>query len=321
MPIRHLMELEGKSRKLGFPALPGLRTLGMPRPFTNFLYVSGITRDSSGAVLASCMVDLFRTADDTWLQSTVSDATGKYTFLPVNNGNGPYYIVAYKAGTVDKAGTSVNSLIGAIPIFQTGTYSTNFLATENPISEAGLWTNGSVAAWNDMQTTPNKCFGTQFIPSGFADNCAFLTGVAGLGNDYFIEGVVFRQAGYAPTTTHELELLIRGTVTPGAPGDIKTIEILMDTSNSSDLVSWNGPPSSFTTGLGTGSIGAFVDGTVIRVEVIGLNLVVKKDGVSVMVNTNPLPFATGVPGVATFTRGGDDVLANLGWRSISVGTL
>lgn len=72
--------------------------------------LSGITRDSTGTVLAGCVVDMFRTANDTLISSTVSDAAGAYT-LPVSGPAGPFYLVAYKAGSPDVSGTSANTLI------------------------------------------------------------------------------------------------------------------------------------------------------------------------------------------------------------------
>lgn len=72
--------------------------------------LSGVTRDSAGAVLAGCVVDMFRTTDDVLVGATISDGAGVYT-LPVSGPGGPFYLVAYKVGVPDVAGTSVNTLI------------------------------------------------------------------------------------------------------------------------------------------------------------------------------------------------------------------
>ena len=73
--------------------------------------ISGITKDSTGAALGGCTVKLYRTSDDVLLGTTVSDATtGEYKF------NASHccaqYLVAYKAGSPDVAGTTVNTLVG-----------------------------------------------------------------------------------------------------------------------------------------------------------------------------------------------------------------
>lgn len=75
--------------------------------------ISGVTKDSAGAVLGSCVVQLFLTATDYFISELISDAaTGAYEFR-VGLGTGPYYLVAYKAGSPDVAGTTANVLVGA----------------------------------------------------------------------------------------------------------------------------------------------------------------------------------------------------------------
>lgn len=74
--------------------------------------VAGVTQDSTGAPLGSCIVQLFRTVDDALIAETISDASGHYSF-PVQNDDALYYVVAYKAGGPDVAGTTVNTLTGA----------------------------------------------------------------------------------------------------------------------------------------------------------------------------------------------------------------
>lgn len=84
-----------------------------PVMFSDKAYkISGITKDSTGAVLGGCLVSLFYTQGDTLICKMLSDATtGEYSF-----GMGPSldcYVVAYKAGAPDVAGTTVNTLVGA----------------------------------------------------------------------------------------------------------------------------------------------------------------------------------------------------------------
>ncbi len=71
--------------------------------------ITGITKDSTGATLAACQVQLFRTVDDAFIQEVASDGVGAYVLTPTVSG--PFYIVAYKAGSPDVAGTSVNTLV------------------------------------------------------------------------------------------------------------------------------------------------------------------------------------------------------------------
>ena len=71
--------------------------------------ISGITRDSAGASLANCRVELFVTARDVSIAETVSGSFGSFAFdMP---GTGPFYLIAYKAGGPDVAGTTVNTIM------------------------------------------------------------------------------------------------------------------------------------------------------------------------------------------------------------------
>lgn len=74
--------------------------------------IIGISRDSTGAILGTCMVDLFITGSDALVERITSDASGNFRFG--NPGTGPFYLVAYKAGSPDVAGTTVNTLLPAL---------------------------------------------------------------------------------------------------------------------------------------------------------------------------------------------------------------
>ena len=105
-------------------AIPGKR-FGAPRPNvfgqrtasakafrsrlgSNNLTLSGVSRDSSGATLSNCRVMVFRTQDKSFITEIVSDASGVWS-LTLNVG-GPFFLVEYKAGSPDVAGTSLNTL-------------------------------------------------------------------------------------------------------------------------------------------------------------------------------------------------------------------
>lgn len=73
--------------------------------------ISGTTRDSTGAALGACAVKLFRTADDSLVNQTVSNASGLY-ITPASNLLA-HYLVTYKVGSPDVTGASVNTLVGS----------------------------------------------------------------------------------------------------------------------------------------------------------------------------------------------------------------
>jgi hypothetical protein len=89
------------------------RASGQRSPgFTNPLSISGITKDSTGAVLANCTVHLFDANDLERAQGT-SDGNGAYKLWIRAPLATPCYIVAYKAGGTDVAGTTQNTLVPA----------------------------------------------------------------------------------------------------------------------------------------------------------------------------------------------------------------
>jgi hypothetical protein len=102
-----LFKLQGlhSRRGNGIAPLVGFQTLPVV-----LLRIYGVTRDSGGTALASCTVNLFRTSDNAFIDRVVSGADGAYEFrsgsLTTN-----YYVVAYKAGSPDVSGTTVNTLV------------------------------------------------------------------------------------------------------------------------------------------------------------------------------------------------------------------
>jgi hypothetical protein len=76
-----------------------------PGGFSNH-QLAGVTRDSAGVALGFCRVDLCQA--NIIVTSLISDASGNFLFKCP--GSGPFFIVAYKQGSPDVAGTTVNTL-------------------------------------------------------------------------------------------------------------------------------------------------------------------------------------------------------------------
>ena len=75
-------------------------------------HIAGVTRNSVGTALGSCVVESHLTADGSKIAVVTSDAgTGAFSVLA--GSVAPHYLVAYKAGSPDIAGTSVNTLVGS----------------------------------------------------------------------------------------------------------------------------------------------------------------------------------------------------------------
>lgn len=92
----------------GMKFMPDVVHALKPMPAT-FWQIVGKTRDSAGAILGSCVVQLFRTSNDMIVGDAVSNADGNY-YVKGAVPNVDHYIVAYKAGAPDLAGTTLNTL-------------------------------------------------------------------------------------------------------------------------------------------------------------------------------------------------------------------
>lgn len=77
---------------------------------TVMAFITGVTRTAAGAILGLCTVHAFRTADDVEVGQTVSALDGTYS-IAVAPGVA-HYLVAYKVGSPDRAGTTVNTIVG-----------------------------------------------------------------------------------------------------------------------------------------------------------------------------------------------------------------
>jgi subtilisin family serine protease len=197
-------------------------------------------------------------------------------------------------------------------------YTTNFPATENPISQGGMWINGKAVGldWNNVQTTPGKAFAAAFV-GGYDDPIAVLN-TTFTANQY-AQGTVYRAAGYSPSTNHEIELLLRFRITPDTA---RGYEILWGHGGELNVVRWNGPYGSYTPLLGTigPNIGAAVDGDVLRGEIVGNVVRVYKNGTLVATTPADNTFADGQPGIGFWPRPGA-TLQSFGWKSFSAGSL
>jgi hypothetical protein len=181
-------------------------------------------------------------------------------------------------------------------------YSTNFPATENPISEGGIWlggkTNGNV--FKDVRTTPGRAFASG-INDNYDDSLAIIN-QSNIPNNHYVEVVIYLEPGYTAPSSHEIELLLRGNITANSA---PLYEILM--------------PFGGTFGqifIQTGPIGGFQDlnaqgpgysrlktGDVVRAQIIGSNITVYVNG-NVGMTASDSRLTSGKPGMGFFVRPG-----------------
>lgn len=79
----------------------------------SFYRLTGVSRDSTGAVLGGCTVKVFMTLNDTKVYETVSDGSGNWS-IDVSPNPGPFYYVEYLIGSPDRAGTSINTNVPTV---------------------------------------------------------------------------------------------------------------------------------------------------------------------------------------------------------------
>ena len=200
-------------------------------------------------------------------------------------------------GEVD-GGTEVTASMTGIII--NGSYSTNFSATENPISEGGVWINGEATGidWGNVATIPGLAYGTS-LNSQFADPTAVLAGL--WASDQWAQGTV-EIDGSVSGGPHEVELLLNTTITPYS---ITGYEILFSV-NPNDpyiqIVRWNGALNDFTylnvVSMDGVSMGV-ADGDVVKATHIGNTITVYKNGTQVLQATDST-YSTGSPGIGFY---------------------
>lgn len=100
-----------------FPASWEFEVDSNPKKFRGTFTVNGsiplgVTKDSTGAALGSCRVDLFETGSNRYISSTTSDGSGNYSFTVPSNSQ-TYFVRAYKAGGTNLFGTTDETIQAA----------------------------------------------------------------------------------------------------------------------------------------------------------------------------------------------------------------
>jgi hypothetical protein len=72
-------------------------------------YIMGKCKDASGVAIGGAVVSGFRTSTDQLIRRTVADSQGNYELGTEYLGEN-HYIVAYSAGSPDRAGMTINTL-------------------------------------------------------------------------------------------------------------------------------------------------------------------------------------------------------------------
>lgn len=73
-------------------------------------FINGICKDSTSTIVANATVQAFRTSDDLYVGQDVSREDGTYNCGVATVAGVQHYLVAYKAGSPDITGATVNTL-------------------------------------------------------------------------------------------------------------------------------------------------------------------------------------------------------------------
>lgn len=200
-----------------------------------------------------------------------------------------------------------------------GDFSTNFPATENPLSQGGIWLNGGTDGldWTDCQTASGLLGATSIesAPPPYNDSTACLkTAYRAFNARQFAQGVIHRASGY--TTGHEALLLLRWSISAHVA---RGYELYWSTNGGLTIVRWNGPVNDFNA-IATTSPGLAANGDTVRFEADGSNLAAKING-STVLTISDSAWATGQPGLGNNPYGAGSDFFSYGWSSYTAGDL
>jgi hypothetical protein len=200
-------------------------------------------------------------------------------------------------------------------------YSTVFPSTENPLSDGGKWVQGGTVGldWQNTRSVPGLEYASGVNAYwNYDDSISHLTGFAA---NHYAQATYFKDAGYSPADSHECELLLRFDITAH---NARGYEIQFPFGGGIEIVKWNGPAGDYTviTTNGTGAgPGTLVTGDVLRAEMVGSVITVKKNGATCFSVTDTA-WTSGQPGIGNFVRPGSGYdLARCGWTAYSAGDL
>ncbi len=198
-------------------------------------------------------------------------------------------------------------------------YTTAFPATENPISEGGIWLNGGTDGldWTDCQTASGLLGATsiELAPPPYNDSIACLkSSFLAVNPRQYAQATIHRAGGY--TFGHEALLFVRMTLSAHVASGY---ELLWSTNGGLVLVRWNGALNDFTP-LEDSTPGLANDGDVLRLEADGSTITAKING-STEFTWSDSTFATGQPGIGNnpWQSGAD--FFSYGWSQYTAGNL
>lgn len=239
------------------------------------------------------------------------------------------------------AGQSRRRVVAPLPPPPPSGFTTNFAATENPITEGSKWVNGSLDGvhWSNVKTASGHALASRTMeaaPSRYSDDIATLSpGFQVFTPNQYAQGTVFKTGGYSGNGgNHEIELLLRFNAATGFG-----YEVLWGIQGYVAIVRWEG----WNTGTnqtqytalydpGLGSIAVPQDGDVLKATIVGSTITVYRAPASTptvfsqVATASDGTYGSGQPGLGFWPvdQAGGNIAANtdnLGWKSFTADNL
>jgi hypothetical protein len=199
------------------------------------------------------------------------------------------------------------------------TYSTNFAAIEDPLSEAGRWIGGKTVglAWADFRSVGGLAIGKQLgtSPGKYDDSIALLTG--NWGPSQTVEATV-KTINQNDQIFEELEIRLRSTVTPNRSTGYECNFSARNSANAYiQIVRWNGAFGDWTLLDARGGTGmALRSGDTIKCTANGNTITAYVNGVQKLQVTDGT-FSSGSPGIGAYLQDTTGVNGDYGFTSFT----
>lgn len=191
-----------------------------------------------------------------------------------------------------------------------GFFTTNFPATENPLSQGGAFLLGAQASpRTNAQSAANHAYGTMVSTSGgtdYEDSCAILA--APFHANQSAQATIWNTGAVAGL---EVELLLRGSISSGFV-QCYEIDFVIEQGGFINIANWKGSPTSLdilASTFGSGNI-TYNDGDVVYADIVGTLITVKINNVTKLTcdtSTFPgsnYPITSGSPGISFWNQTG-----------------
>lgn len=214
-----------------------------------------------------------------------------------------------------------------------GDFSTTFSATENPISEGGIWLNGQTDGgdWHDCLTTSGRCVGAaDNFASRYADDIACLkTSYRAFNAAQWAQATLYLSGGYTGGGgSHECELLLRWALSSGVARGYEAAIGIRPTGTYAFIVRWNGSLGDYTAlwdpggslGSYTNTPTAMADGDVMRAEISAGGVISLRQNGILLGSVTDSTWTGGQPGMGFWPVDGATA-GSMGWSDFSAGDL